>query len=200
VSDRASFQDFSESTRRTSKGGWVNTCSLPQGPNGRALCRWCGLEVPRGRRTFCSPYCVDEWRLRTDPAYLREKVFERDRGICAACGVDAEELRKKFRKLDYRARRDFLKQWKLKEGWRRSLWDADHTIPVAEGGGECDLTNMRTLCLKCHRQATAELRLRRQEWRKLQLAADRQTKARWDRRFRLSSTSVKGNWQEAADA
>jgi len=200
VSDRASFQDFPESTRRASKGGWVSTRSLPQGPNGRALCRWCGLEVPRGRRTFCSPYCVDAWRLRTDPAYLREKVFERDRGICAACGVDTQGLRKKFRKLDYRARRDFLKQWRLKEGWRRSLWDADHIIPVAEGGGECDLTNMRTLCLKCHRRATAELRLRRQEWRKLQLAADRQTKARWDRRFRLSSTSVKGNWQEAADA
>jgi hypothetical protein len=24
-------------------------------------------------------------------------------------------------------------------------------VPVAEGGGECDLSNMRTLCLKCHR-------------------------------------------------
>jgi thymidine kinase len=31
---------------------------------------------------------------------------------------------------------------------------------VAEGGGECDLSNMRTLCLKCHREATRMLRKR----------------------------------------
>jgi hypothetical protein len=35
-------------------------------------------------------------------------------------------------------------------------------VPVVEGGGECDLGNMRTLCLKCHRKQTAELRMRRQ--------------------------------------
>jgi hypothetical protein len=33
-------------------------------------------------------------------------------------------------------------------------------VPVAEGGGECDLANIRTLCLICHRKATAELRTR----------------------------------------
>jgi 5-methylcytosine-specific restriction endonuclease McrA len=63
------------------------------------------------------------------------------------------------RKLDYRARRRFDQEWGVR-GARRSLWDADHIIPVAEGGGECDLDNMRTLCLKCHRIATAALRKR----------------------------------------
>ena len=43
---------------------------------------------------------------------------------------------------------------------RRSLWDADHILPVAEGGGQCDLDNLRTLCLPCHREVTAQLRLR----------------------------------------
>jgi hypothetical protein len=148
------------STQRTSKGGWVNPRALPKGPNGRNLCRWCSLEVPRGRRTFCSEYCVDEWKLRTDPGYLREQVFTRDHGVCAICGVDAEALRKNVRKLDYRARRQFLREWKMKESVRRSLWEADHIVPVAEGGGECDLANMRTLCLNCHRRATAELRNR----------------------------------------
>jgi 5-methylcytosine-specific restriction endonuclease McrA len=65
-----------------------------------------------------------------------------------------------MRKLDYAARRKFLKQWGLREGTRKSLWDADHVVPVAEGGGQCDLSNMRTLCLLCHRTATAELRAR----------------------------------------
>jgi 5-methylcytosine-specific restriction endonuclease McrA len=32
---------------------------------------------------------------------------------------------------------------------------------VVEGGGECDLENIRTLCLKCHRAATAQLRAKR---------------------------------------
>jgi 5-methylcytosine-specific restriction enzyme A len=148
------------SRQRVTKGGWAEVHSLPRGPNGRVLCRWCAIEVPRGRRTFCSSDCVHEWKLRTDPGYLRERVFARDHGVCAGCGISTESLRKEFRKLDYRARRQFLKEWKLKEDWRRSLWDADHVIPVAEGGGECDLANMRTLCLKCHRAATAELRKR----------------------------------------
>ena len=44
---------------------------------------------------------------------------------------------------------------------RRSLWDADHILPVCEGGGECDLENLRTLCLVCHQDATSALRRRR---------------------------------------
>jgi 5-methylcytosine-specific restriction protein A len=103
---------------------------------------------------------VHAWKLRTDPAYLRERVFERDEGVCAQCGVDTVALRRDMRKFDYAARRRFLKQWRLREGSRKSLWDADHVVPVAEGGGQCDLSNMRTLCLLCHREATAALRKR----------------------------------------
>ena len=136
------------STRRVQPGGWVE--------RKRGLCRRCGVAVPRGRFTFCSPACVHEWKLRTDPAYLREQVFARDRGRCAQCGLDTEAIRKNKRKLDFKARRQFEKQW----GTRRHLWDADHIVPVAEGGGECDLSNMRTLCLQCHRAATAALRKR----------------------------------------
>jgi 5-methylcytosine-specific restriction endonuclease McrA len=144
------------STSRAKKGGWVDRRQLEKGPHGRNLCRWCKQETPKGRYTFCSEACVHEWKLRTDPGYLRDKVFERDRGVCAACGLDTEMLRRDKRKLDFAARRRFEKDW----GRRRSLWDADHIRPVCEGGGECDLANIRTLCLKCHRQATAELRRR----------------------------------------
>lgn len=38
-----------------------------------------------------------------------------------------------------------------------SLWQADHIVPVAEGGGGCGLDNLRTLCLWCHRQETQRL-------------------------------------------
>jgi 5-methylcytosine-specific restriction protein A len=136
------------SQRRTKPGGWVE--------RRRGLCRWCGAEVPRGRYTFCTPDCVHQWKLRTDPGYLRAQVFARDHGVCSQCRLDTEAMRKDKRKLDYRARRQFEKDW----GLRRHFWDADHIVPVAEGGGECDLSNMRTLCLKCHRAATAALRER----------------------------------------
>ncbi len=129
------------STRRTQPGGWVSDRRRQQ------ACRRCGGEVPKGRFTFCAAACVHEWKLRTDPGYLRAQVFARDRGVCAQCGLDTEALRKDKRKLDYRARRQFEKDW----GLRRHLWDADHIVPVAAGGGECGLENMRTLCLKCHK-------------------------------------------------
>ena len=73
---------------RVMSGGWVDRRAVPRGPNGRGLCRWCSLEVPRGRFTFCSAYCVHEWKLRSQPAYVRDQVFLRDRGICSRCAVD----------------------------------------------------------------------------------------------------------------
>jgi 5-methylcytosine-specific restriction protein A len=143
-------------------GGWADRQALPKGPNGRNLCRWCNLEVPKGRSTFCSAWCVEEWRLRSDPGYLREKVLERDRGICARCGVDCLLAGRQLKRLRGAARLKALLHWGLRAGSRKSLWDADHIVPVVEGGGECDLQNIRTLCLKCHRTVTAELRARLQ--------------------------------------
>lgn len=148
------------STVRAMKGGWVDRRSVPRGPNGRGLCRWCSLEVPRGRYTFCSEYCVHEWKLRTQPAYLREKVFERDRGVCAGCGVDTVAAARKLRFSRGVNRASLLQHWGLRSRTRKSLWDADHITPVIEGGGICDLDNIRTLCLRCHRLATIELRRR----------------------------------------
>jgi|SRR5581483_1871664 5-methylcytosine-specific restriction protein A len=142
------------------QGGWVNRKLIARGPSGRGLCRWCSLEVPRGRFTFCSEYCVHEWKLRSQPAYLREQVFLRDRGICASCGVDTVAAARRIRFTRGANRQALLQHWGLRTRSRKSLWDADHIVPVSEGGGQCDLANMRTLCLRCHRVATAELRER----------------------------------------
>jgi 5-methylcytosine-specific restriction endonuclease McrA len=99
-------------------------------------------------------------KLRTQPGYVREKVLERDRGICAGCGVDALAASRALRYSRGPRRKELLAHWGLRSRTRRSLWDADHVVPVAEGGGECDLDNIRTLCLRCHRAATRELRRR----------------------------------------
>jgi 5-methylcytosine-specific restriction protein A len=129
---------------RRALGGW------PTGPNGRRICRQCPNEVPQGRQTFCSKECVHEWQLRTNPNYVRIKVLARDNGICAECGVDtyAESV------ITHRRARG-----------SGHLWQADHIIPVIEGGGECGLDNYRTLCIPCHRRVTAELRARMKQRR-----------------------------------
>jgi 5-methylcytosine-specific restriction enzyme A len=148
------------STARAMPGGWVDRKKMARGPNGRGFCRWCALEVPARRFTFCSEYCVHEWKLRTQPAYLREQILKRDSGRCAQCGVDAIQEHIKLRRARGARRVALLEHWGIKTRMRKSLWDADHILPVAEGGGECDLDNIRTLCLRCHRTVTMQLRER----------------------------------------
>src|SRR6202789_1431988 len=90
---------------RTLPGGRTSRQSLPIGPNGLPLCRWCELEIlAKRRRTFCSDYCVHQWRLRTDPGYLRDQVFARDRGICAACQADTVAIYSALRRARGKAR------------------------------------------------------------------------------------------------
>ncbi|HYK42164.1 MAG TPA: HNH endonuclease signature motif containing protein [Thermoanaerobaculia bacterium] len=112
--------------------------------------------------------------MRTSPSAARERVFERDRGRCAGCGRDTEDLLRRLRNLRRRRPRpEVIEEARaLALGFesavevcggrtvlriRRTLWQADHIVPVAEGGGGCGLENLRTLCLPCHRMATAEL-------------------------------------------
>lgn len=147
---------------RTLAGGRIRAVTLPKGAHGRPLCRWCELEILNARRrTFCSDYCVHQHRLRTDPGYLRDQVFARDRGVCALCLADTLAIYAALKRARGSARAAGLSVYGLRTiSSRRSLWDADHILPVAEGGGQCDLDNLRTLCLPCHREATAQLRLR----------------------------------------
>ena len=142
--------DGSMSTKRKSQGGWVPITRLKKGPNGRSLCRWCSTEVPEGRRSFCSDQCVEQFRLRSDPGFLRLKVFERDHGICQKCGLDTmkDQMRRRARGTGH-------------------LWQADHIIPVVQGGGECDLQNIRTLCTRCHKEETRALAAKRAKERHL---------------------------------
>jgi 5-methylcytosine-specific restriction endonuclease McrA len=159
---------------RTLPGGRIKPHGLPRGPNNLPLCRWCELEIlARRRRTFCSDYCVHQWRLRTDPGYLRDQVFARDHGICQLCQADTVAIYAALKRARGKAREAGLSIYGMRSiTSRRSLWDADHILPVAEGGGQCDLDNLRTLCLPCHREVTAALRLRLRNLASGQAAAD----------------------------
>lgn len=134
-----------------------------RGPNGRGLCRYCGEEVPNGRRTWCCDEHFNIARLECDSGYQRELVFERDHGVCAICGTDTKELKKLMREMLIRDRGNYwgfqYEELKRALGFNadKSLWEADHLIPVVEGGADKGLSNLRTLCVICHKRETKKL-------------------------------------------
>jgi len=48
--------------------------------------------VPKGRQTWCSEKCVEDYRIRAWPGYARKKVWERDGGLCERCGQSVKVL------------------------------------------------------------------------------------------------------------
>jgi 5-methylcytosine-specific restriction endonuclease McrA len=150
-----------------------------RGPNGRFFCRGsCGREVPKGKLYWCGvPECLAAYRVKNDPGFARDQVWERDKGICAKCGRDSKRIGRIIRYLRQRLKRKpFLSAWyaifthgrRAKyHAWRSSSpfrthdWEMDHIIPVVEGGGGCGLEGLRTLCLACHQGETAALAARR---------------------------------------
>lgn len=149
----------------------IDDIPIKRGPNGRRLCTYCRKEVQPPRITFCSDECVHQHCIRSRPGYAAEHVFLRDCGICAVCGIDTVK-RQQDARLAVRDSNDPVATtaaWKA-EGWPKSLsrrwFDVDHIIPVVEGGGECGLDNLRTLCCPCHKKATKALAQKRAQERK----------------------------------
>jgi len=144
------------------KGKLTPAKLLSKDENGHNLCRWCKTPVLPPRRTLCSAECAHELRLRCNGKYLRECVYKRDHGICAICSIDTKKHAKELLVCSSKDKKDELlklysispkrKIWKRKFGG--GLWDADHILPVKDGGGQCGLDNIRTLCIKCHKNIT----------------------------------------------
>jgi len=126
--------------------------------HGQPICRWCRGPVNPPRRTFCGDACVHEWKIRSSPWYVRREVKKRDKGTCRLCGVNVVKAHREWTRAkppagDRAARR----------AWRaaKPRWEADHIVPVADGGGECGLDNYRLLCRPCHVRVTLEWRAAR---------------------------------------
>jgi 5-methylcytosine-specific restriction enzyme A len=153
------------STKRRTPG--VFSSPPPKNEKGEKLCRNCRKVIPKNKHN-CSRKCSEEWALKTCPRLMRRAVFARDKGICGRCGADTEAIQSSYRA----ARKPHGTEYCIPmEKLRKELgitgsceplhwWEADHIIPVVEGGGECGLEGYRTLCIPCHRKATKELRAR----------------------------------------
>lgn len=157
--------------RRSSVSVQDRELGWEKGPNGRRLCRFCRIEVPPNRKTFCSSACIHNWKLRSNGKYLRKFLYERDLGKCALCKKDTRYQKIRIEDAAFEAKSrssllwekdssyiQFLKNESLtvKEA-KKTLWQADHIIPVSFGGGECGLEGYRTLCLKCHKGVSKKL-------------------------------------------
>jgi 5-methylcytosine-specific restriction endonuclease McrA len=158
----------------------------------KGVCAKCGLDTEafnRQLKDLRERGLDGYWRRSTDRyctgsdgrLVLKRTVYERDsdeeiqeREMTAA-EVDG-------RMAAYRWLKNEQKQLLLEHGFSlreffgslgyvrsRSLWEADHIVPVCEGGGECGLDNYQTLCVPCHREETRKLARKRADERKGQL-------------------------------
>lgn len=100
-------------------------------------CRYCGGDVlnrkgERNPRSRWHPACVEEYRLIYWPTTTRRAVWNRDKGVCAGCGVVCQR--------------------------RGGHWHVDHRKPLIEARGDLSywrLDNLQTLCVSCHQAKTA---------------------------------------------
>jgi 5-methylcytosine-specific restriction endonuclease McrA len=100
--------------------------------------------------------------MTTNPSYVRQQVFKRDKGVCRSCGFNADIMVKGLESLRC-ASSGSKEKWDAYRACsntlglipRKSLWDADHIKPVVEDGGGCGLENYQTLCVWCHKEKTA---------------------------------------------
>lgn len=116
-------------------------------------CKWCRLPTDTSRKTW-HPECAAINNFYKSPQVQRQKVFERDRGICADCGVDAN------------APKIVIKERELAD---RTLirfdcigWQADHRFPLWLVDRDAPdalrfwgMENLQTLCTKCHTAKTS---------------------------------------------
>jgi hypothetical protein len=131
--------------------------------SGRRRCGLCGTTVPGRRVDWCSDDCVQRYLIaKGDQNAARRFLWKRDRGVCALCGtntVTRPDEREQLRAWDEAASRGAEPAASAPHAWPLGSWDADHTVPIAEGGALAR-ENLRTLCKPCHKRATTELRKR----------------------------------------
>lgn len=170
-----------------------------RGPEGRRACRWCGVEVPKGRKAWCSDVCVTAYCDTFWPT-LRRRVLERDRGVCVICRTDVVALVRRLREIGarllmerFKSAHFYFSHWHIvreaamaelgeTRAWPRSInrdwWEADHIVPVCEGGTDT-LDNLRLLCVPCHKAETATLAGRLARARRERKLAER--REQWER-------------------
>lgn len=136
---------------------WCPASAYPPRPPG--VCRFCLGKVPKGRISWCSEACVQEYLALRSPAGLRRMVWNRDKGVCRVCRMDCTALEciiQRWRRTAVLKPLALQVRTDLGVLSRKAYWDADHVIAVRDGGGSCGTQNIQTVCVWCHRRKNAE--------------------------------------------
>lgn len=118
----------------------------------RGVCALCGTDTGRQARIVREHRALWTWLARRhfEELFRRRVLLRADGTHCEAWGECHEAA---WRSVDEQV---------AERGWDETphRWEADHIVPVSEGGGGCGPEGYRTLCLPCHRTETARLAAR----------------------------------------
>lgn len=146
-------------------------CEGRMPPKPPVLCRLCDEPIPKGRYCWCGDECVDAYYLVTSSSHVRSRVFQRDHGVCADCGLDCHAIETRLRAMQPASRQE-AKRVLGENGFNLgyysvgTLWEADH-FQARDEGGSWELSNVQTLCQPCHKEKTAEQAARRGKQQRL---------------------------------
>lgn len=146
---------------QASQGGARRACEHRD----HGVCALCGLDCVRVERFRDALYRASRLRVEIEIQGPVPEWWDWGRPLIELVPHPARERRA----AQYDALCELIFSWAGDLRDRRTLWEADHTIPLIEGGS-LSLDNLRTLCLRCHRQATRQLAARRALSRRRQIA------------------------------
>ena len=127
------------------------------------------VHTPTAGSPFCGERCAASFFCARSGASARYQLFERERGVCQQCGFDAHGFHQRLQALPagperlqalmaspYVSTAKANLQRVMRTPRAGDFWEADHIVPVEFGGGESDLSNFQTLCVRCHAAKTRE--------------------------------------------
>lgn len=167
------------------------TCTWCGGPVGKGRATWCSRTCVEAFQLRCDPAAIRRHIEQTRPlvcaicwrdiAWLKS-LEPRAKKAWHNLEYQPDRCRKGHLLINRRGRRNRRRTERWARLWgyglRRSirgwlacrglagLWEADHIVPVVEGGGLCDASGYRILCVPCHRHETAALAARRADARR----------------------------------
>jgi len=136
-------------------------------PTPDRCCVWCGNDLPKRSRRWCSQECSDEFTRQHNWTWARAAAIRRDGGACVRCGHDGHVPAERFwhlllvlrgGEIDHPARyRAFRLISRERPRWQLEV---NHRTPVLGRHGTfgCHhhLDGLETLCHPCHLRETAE--------------------------------------------
>lgn len=101
-------------------------------------CVQCGISLlPNKRKVYCSDACRQEYWIKHDWSWLRDKILKQVNYTCSKCGF-RPEINEHGYEFSHQSR----------------ILVVDHIIPIALGGEEFDENNLQVLCAKCDKKKT----------------------------------------------